>query len=833
MTNPSAAVADVTFPLNVFNNSVFVGPFGTALTAVTGSSNVVVGTGAGLAITSGSGNIVVGRDSASNLTTGRGNLIVGTDAGGALSTGSGNTIIGNNASSPGHGPSTGSYNLVVGQGLQLPDATANFQINLGAQIHINPGGNINIAAGGQNFTTTTNNIWMGSEAGLGAIAGAANNIGLGVEAQANTTTGTANIGIGYHAGLPITTGSGNIAIGKTAGSGFTGTASNQIDIGGAFLRNATGTVTIVGYTPVGATGPTGPTGSSGGPTGPTGPAGSSAATAATVTALRAATTTGLIYLYGYATRGDGGQGWFWYDSTVTAPEDNGGTVFYSSAASAGYRRLLTGGPWSVRWFGAVGNGGSSDTAAINAAITAGGGIEYSFGEGYSYLISTTITANVAGACFSGSSNLILGANNIPIFTISANNCQFKGLRLTNPTGYGQTNVTIFTPTAGFYFPGSGACSGCLIDSCRIEGFVTGILREGDSSSVLSGGCTFSNNLISVLPWNMSGNSWSNDGICTFAWIDGDQVIGNTIVVYTSPGVFNNFTGTSYTYCRSGITVDSDSVGTVAAGNTIGQGFATDLYTDSTTVGVKFDSNTCYPGYDSTADASASVFSNNTVHGSLNTAGGAENGCILVTAGGKILNNRVIGTSALVDLITLQNVGTGRIVIKGNDFSGTYQQGVGGGGASNGLVAEDFTAGENDWSGTCAGALYNIGMVTSTGSCSIAGDTQYGAPAFTQALHADPIYNASLVGNNWQGASGSTIELLASSNSVKIVGNSLNNSTVSNACVLVSNGSFVMTLTVSGNDMSGPTTAVLVNAAGASLGTQQMITGNVNNTSGTF
>ena len=87
-----------------------------------------------------------------------------------------------------------------------------------------------------------------------------------------------------------------------------------------------------------------------------------------VSVLRAATSLATdqpLYLQGYYTPGDGGEGMFLYNSSTTS--DNGGTIISDGDGNRWYRQT-EGRPYSVKWFGAKGDGTIEDDHAIQAAI---------------------------------------------------------------------------------------------------------------------------------------------------------------------------------------------------------------------------------------------------------------------------------------------------------------------------------------------------------------------------------------------------------------------------------------------------------------------------------
>ena len=128
---------------------------------------------------------------------------------------------------------------------------------------------------------------------------------------------------------------------------------------------------------------------------------SSVPAVASIATLEAATTSSLsqpqCYVLGYATAGDGGEGPFVVGSSGTP---NGGTLI-EDASGRFWHRLTLGQPYSVKWFGAKGDGATNDLAAIQATITAAianGTSVYMPGNTPGYLVSTPINlTNLAGS----------------------------------------------------------------------------------------------------------------------------------------------------------------------------------------------------------------------------------------------------------------------------------------------------------------------------------------------------------------------------------------------------------------------------------------------------
>ena len=94
---------------------------------------------------------------------------------------------------------------------------------------------------------------------------------------------------------------------------------------------------------------------------------------ATIASLRASTTTTLsgsvCFVLGFSANGDGGEGVFVFVPSDTTSADNGGTMITDASGRRWYRAGAKA-TYSVKWFGAVGNGTADDTAAIQQCINA-------------------------------------------------------------------------------------------------------------------------------------------------------------------------------------------------------------------------------------------------------------------------------------------------------------------------------------------------------------------------------------------------------------------------------------------------------------------------------
>lgn len=95
------------------------------------------------------------------------------------------------------------------------------------------------------------------------------------------------------------------------------------------------------------------------------------------------------FVVGYATKGDGGGGAYWYDSTDTTSADNGGSII---VATDGARWKLTQAQgFSVKQFGAKGDDSTNDATAFSNAITAAGTGGNLYVPAGTYKINSAIT----------------------------------------------------------------------------------------------------------------------------------------------------------------------------------------------------------------------------------------------------------------------------------------------------------------------------------------------------------------------------------------------------------------------------------------------------------
>ena len=260
---------------------------------------------------------------------------------------------------------------------------------------------------------------------------------------------------------------------------------------------------------------------------------------AALQALDGGLTIPVVYVEGYYSAGDGGGGFYIYNPTDTTSPSNGGTIIIDAQNHRYY--LSTTSIISVKQFGATGNGVTSDSAAINAAISIG---SVWFPQG-TYLVSSPILVTGTGISLHLENNSIIlrGFDGDSLVKISGSfntvvGGQFNSLNGTYTSG----------SNGGIYITGfSNIIRGCYIHNTAygavgIDGGAGG--TNGTYNKVFS--CYIENNTnIGILNSNATGSIIDGNYItaCGGEGITLDNatiesiVNGNTIIANGTIGAF--------------------------------------------------------------------------------------------------------------------------------------------------------------------------------------------------------------------------------------------------------------------------------------------------------
>jgi hypothetical protein len=230
--------------LHNFGNNTFVGDYAGNLT-MTGAKNTGVGFDALNSNTTGGLNSAFGQDALALNTTGSGNAAFGAFALGH-NTASGNTAFGSWAL---YSNTTGDHNTAFGNWALYSSTTGAANTAFGSFTLFSNTGSENSAFGsgalGANTTGGFNSAFAGGALQSNTTGGANSAFGTGA-LGANTTggsnsafgqatllksTGDGNTAFGESALGGLVSGNNNIAIGMNAGGSFTGSESNNIDVG--------------------------------------------------------------------------------------------------------------------------------------------------------------------------------------------------------------------------------------------------------------------------------------------------------------------------------------------------------------------------------------------------------------------------------------------------------------------------------------------------------------------------------------------------------------------------------------------------------------------------
>lgn len=268
---------------------------------------------------------------------------------------------------------------------------------------------------------------------------------------------------------------------------------------------------------------------------------------ATIAILRTSTSSTLsatsIYVQGYSTTSDGGEGSFSYISSDTTSSDNGGTIIVDASSRRWYRAFT--GALDVRAFGVTANGTTNDSVAMNAAVSASKAANFPL-----WCPAGTINMGTTTLSFSGvpkgfsfqshpDSEFLYSGTDVAIDIDSTFLASFEfgnvqgiggqavGLQL-KPTLVGPNGQTVnvltaikFNQIAGFQIALYFNCSAGSIAQCRVQGM-----------SIQNGG-------------NLPANSLSGS-------VEAIQVAGTSPNIFQGNEVDINYIQTGYGAFSSGV-----------------------------------------------------------------------------------------------------------------------------------------------------------------------------------------------------------------------------------------------------------------------------------------
>jgi parallel beta-helix repeat protein len=144
----------------------------------------------------------------------------------------------------------------------------------------------------------------------------------------------------------------------------------------------------------------------------------------------------LAWLRGHRRPNDGGEGFFHWDAE-SKDTDNGGTIIAAIDIESGrWLRAAQGGPISVKWFGAKGDG-SAAAKEIQDALSAGSEI---FVPAGTYLIDSSITV-LEGKHLFGPGKLV-GIKDVVMLRVRSG-CFIDGLHFSGDTAFNKVCVSVY------------------------------------------------------------------------------------------------------------------------------------------------------------------------------------------------------------------------------------------------------------------------------------------------------------------------------------------------------------------------------------------------------
>ncbi len=278
-----------------------------------------------------------------------------------------------------------------------------------------------------------------------------------------------------------------------------------------------------------------------------------------------------VYVVGYFTANDGGEGQFLFVRSETATADDG--IYFAgthpqAATGRWVRQLKAGEPITPQMFGAKADGSTDDTARVQKALNASTGRELLFPYGTHYINGTLIPSSNTRIRGTGA-QLVQHHTNAALFKIdstSSSNITWDGLWL---RGTGDYVEEIYRQEVGIYVTNVAPTSvNLVIKNCRIDNFAIGVFMWGADGVEIAhnrvtgtGTATYTQNFnfgfylpVSVLHLNIHDNEVSNVGTGMDGAFTGNQQI-------VSHNFWHDITGQHAIYA-------TDAIGGLISGNII-------------------------------------------------------------------------------------------------------------------------------------------------------------------------------------------------------------------------------------------------------------------------
>ena len=237
-----------------------------------------------------------------------------------------------------------------------------------------------------------------------------------------------------------------------------------------------------------------------------------------------------VELLGYYSKGDGGGGTFYWDST-SIEDDNGGTIIEATGIVDGRWIRNYSGSVNVKWFGATVD--TDVTDILNTALSVSLVVEISD----NYTLSDTLVLNKRNVLFSKNGSTLTTTVGDGFLHLSSRYITIRGMIFKNISG-----------TGTFYSEEHAVGHDTIIEFCEFNGCQVGKIQHGTSGE-LSGGIGYN----STIRHNVVKNVASNNGMDL---VDVSNITIENNEVYNCDGEgikvgggSTNFVKVNFNYCH--------------------------------------------------------------------------------------------------------------------------------------------------------------------------------------------------------------------------------------------------------------------------------------------